>query len=74
MEEAECGIFVTYKEEKRGANKYQIYSCSCNPEFYGPYEQTILHLKLEHKFSLQEAEIAVHYAKKPVFDPENWMR
>jgi hypothetical protein len=74
MEEAERGIFVTYKEEQRGTNKYQIYSCSCNPEFYGPYEQIILHLKLEHKFSQQEAEIAVYYAKKPITNPEVWMR
>lgn len=68
------GIFVNYKVDERGTNKYQVYSCSCNPDFYGPYEQMILHLKTEHKFTLQEAEVAVHYAKKPIFDSEDWMR
>ena len=73
MEEAERGIFVTYKIEERGTCKYQIYSCSCNPNFFGPYEQMILHLKLEHKFSQQEAEIAIYFSKKPLADPEKWM-
>ena len=71
---ADRGIFVNYKEETRGTNRYQVYSCSCNPELYGPYEQIILHLRTEHRYALQFAEITVHYAKKPIIEPENWMR
>jgi hypothetical protein len=72
--EAEKGIFINYKIDERGTQRYQVYSCSCAPDFYGPYEQMILHLRHEHKFTIQEAEVAVHYAKKPTIDPEDWMR
>lgn len=68
------GIFVNYKVDERGTQKYQVYSCSCAPNFYGPYEQMILHLKTEHRFTMQEAEIMVHFAKHPRFDTEDWMR
>lgn len=74
MGEAEQGIFVNYRVDKRRDGTYQLYSCFCKPEEFAPYEQIILHLKLEHHITLQEAEVVVHYAKHPIAYPENWMR
>jgi hypothetical protein len=60
---ADESIKVTFKEEMRGNNRYQLYSCICRPSFFGPYEQIILHLTTEHRFTLQEAEVIVQYAQ-----------
>jgi hypothetical protein len=73
MEENQRGIFVTFFEEVRNGGTYHLYNCSCCKDPFA-YDHMVEHLRKKHGFTLQSAEVIIHYAKHPTVDPDDWMR